>query len=223
MKDNRRRFQPKRKRGNGFSTLELLLVVSISLIMAVITIPGYNSIRRAMRLSGDGRSLNGAINQAKLQAAASFTRARVVADLRLNTFHIEIWNKAGAGGAGCWQTLDDTNNACTVLGNSPVQALSQNVTFGTAGVAAAPPNTQALFGQAPPCQGIFGAGLIANSACVIFNSRGMPVDNNGLPAGTNDALYITDNERVFGMTVGPTGLSQVWAIGAKGTGAWYHK
>ena len=215
MKENRGRLQAKGNRQRGFSTLELLIVVSISLVMAAITIPGYNSIRRAMRLNGDVRNLNGTINQAKVQAAADFTRARVFADLAANTFHIETWNRAGGvGGAGCWQTLDDPNNPCTVAGLSPVHPLSLNVTFGIAGVAAAPPNTQAVFGQAPPCPGF------ANSACVIFSSRGMPIDNAGLPVGTSNALYITDNERVLGVTLGPTGLSQVWGTSANGNAPW---
>ena len=41
------------------------------------------------------------------------------------------------------------------------------------------------------------------------------------PTG-NDAFYITDNTVVYGMTVGPTGVSQVWQSGVNG-GNWYHK
>src|SRR5215510_6773673 len=95
-------------RSRGFSTLELLLVMVVSLVIAALAIPGFNQVRRTLRISGDGRELNGAINQAKMQAAADFTEARVYFDLganAANTFHVDVWNKAGNGGAGCWQVV----------------------------------------------------------------------------------------------------------------------
>src|SRR5215470_11258769 len=105
MRNNRN--WTKQNSGKGFSMLELLIVVSISFIIAAFAIPGFNVMRRSLRIAGDGRNLNGAVNQAKLLAAADFTRARVFADLGANTYHIEVWNKAGLGGAGCWQTVND--------------------------------------------------------------------------------------------------------------------
>jgi len=225
MRNIRKRFGIPRNGDQGFSTLELLIVISISLIMAALAIPGYNSIRRTLRISGDGRDLNGAINQAKLEAASAFTRARVNADLRANTFHIETWNKTANGGAGCWQTINDPTNPCTVAGTSPVQALSAAVTFGFSGVGAPPPNTQPAIGQAPLCRNLAGAagGVIPQTACVVFNSRGIPIDPiTGAPTGV-DAFYITDNNTVYGMTVGPTGVTQVWAASANGSGSWYHR
>ena len=219
MRDIRKRFGIPRNGDQGFSTLELLLVVSISLILAALAIPGYNAIRRTLRIAGDARDLNGAINQAKLEAAAGFTRARVYADLAANTFHIETWNKAGAG---CWQTINDPANPCTVPGTSPVQNLSAAVTFGFGSVGAPPQNTQPAIKQAPPgCQAnTGGTGTIANTACVVFNSRGFPIDFiTGAPTGL-DALYITDNNMVYGLTVGATGVTQLWAASADGSGSW---
>ena len=224
MRNIRKRIGIPHNGDQGFSTLELLIVISITLIMAALAIPGYNVIRQTLRISGDGRDLNGAINQAKLEAAAGFTRARVYADLTANTFHIETWNKTAGGGAGCWQTLNDPTNPCTVPGTSAVQNLSQNVTFGFTGVGAPPTNTQPTIKQAPACQSnTGGTGTIANTACVEFNSRGFPIDfNTGAPTG-GDAFYITDNNMVFGVTVGATGVTQLWAVAASGTGSWYHR
>jgi prepilin-type N-terminal cleavage/methylation domain-containing protein len=221
MRNIRKQFGIPRNDDQGFTTLELLLVVTISLIMAAIAIPGYNAIRRTLRISGDGRDLNGAINQAKLEAASAFTRARVYADLRANTFHIETWNKT----AGCWQTINDPNNPCTVAGTSPVQNLSTSVTFGFSNVGTPPQNTQPAIGQAQFCRSLLGAagGVISQTACVVFNSRGIPIDPiSGAPTAA-DALYITDNNTVYGMTVGPTGVTQVWAADASGSGGWYHR
>ena len=225
MRNIRKRFGIPRNGDQGFSTLELLIVVSISLIMAALAIPGYNTIRRTLRISGDGRDLNGSINEAKLEAASGFTRARLYADITANTFHIETWNKTANGGAGCWQTAGDIANPCTVAGTSPVQPLSAAVTFGFSGVGTPPPNTQPAIGQAPLCRKLLGAagGVDPNTACVVFNSRGIPVDPiTGAPTG-GDAFYITDANTVYGMTVGPTGVTQLWAANANGSGGWYHR
>lgn len=235
------------KQSRGFSTLELLLVMVVTLIIAALAIPEFNQVRRVLRISGDARDLNGAINQAKMQSAADFTEARLYIDLAPNAicpntpgcaFHVDVWNKAGNGGNGCWQVVGDFNNPCFVPGVSPVQYLSQGVVFGFAGLGAPPPNTQpggiaeGTAGQR--CTPVNGKriGQQATTACVQFNSRGIPIDygNNGVPTG-NGAIYITDTTQVYGVTVGATGLSQVWANNLNGNGngngnnanGWYRK
>src|SRR3989442_5320710 len=194
MRNIRKRFGIPRNGDQGFSTLELLIVISISLIMGALAIPGYNSIRRTLRISGDGRDLNGSINQAKLEAASGFTRARLYADLTANTFHIETWNKTANGGAGCWQTVGDTANPCTVPGTSPVQALSAAVTFGFSGVGNPPPNTQPAIAQAPACQNNTGGQRRSpNGPCPGFYSLGAP-PNFAIPPPTGLAwFYLPDN------------------------------
>lgn len=223
------------QRIRGFSTLELLLVMAVSLVIAAFAIPGFEQVKRTLRIQGDVRDLNGAINQAKMQAAANFTEGRVYMDLganNINTFHVDVWYKAGNGGNGCWQTVGDMDPGppavprCMVLGLSPVQSLSPGVAFGFAGVGAPPPNTQGNgIAQAQRCSPVNGkrVGQQATTACIQFNSRGIPIDiNTGVPTG-NGALYITDNTQVYGVTVGATGLSQVWANNIKGNANWYRK
>lgn len=234
MRINRNSRKLDQNRSRGFSTLELLIVMMISLIIAALAIPGFNQMRRALRIAGDARDLNGAINQAKLQAAADFTESRIYLDLganTANTFHIDMWNKAGNGGLGCWRVVGDVNNPCFIPGVSPVQSLSSGVTFGFAGVGAPPPNTQtggiAQGTQGERCAPVNGkrVGQQATTACIQFNSRGMPIDiNTGLPTN-NAAFYVTDNTQTFGVTVNLTGLSQVWVINLNGSSnnTWYHK
>jgi hypothetical protein len=221
-------------RSRGFSTLELLIVMMISLVIAALAIPGFDQMRRALRISGDARDLNGAINQAKMQAAADFTESRLYIDLganNINTFHVDVWNKNGIGpGVGCWQVVGDVNNPCLIPGVSPVQSLSSGVSFGFAGVGAPPLNTQTTMQQGSSrfsCAPVNGKriGQTAPMSCIQFNSRGIPIDinNGGVPTG-NSAVYMTDNTHVYGVTVGATGLSQVWATGANNNNAtWYHK
>ena len=231
MRNSNKLGKTKQARRRGFSTLELLIVMMISLIIAALAIPGFNQMRRALRISGDARDLNGAINQAKLQAAADFTDARVFVDLgfnQVNTFHVDVWNKTGGvGGAGCWQVVGDANNPCYAPGVSPVQRLSPGVTFGFGGVGAPPPNTQTNgVSQGPRCVPVNGrrVGQVATTTCVHLNSRGIPINpGTGVPT-PDDAFYITDNTQVYAITLSPTGLSQVWATSANnGNATWYHK
>jgi type II secretory pathway pseudopilin PulG len=225
MRMNCKPDQAEHDRSRGFSTLEVLMVMFVSLVIAAFAIPGFNQVRRTLRISGDARDLNAAINQAKLLAAADFTRARVYIDLgfsNVNTFHVDVWNKAN----NCWQVVGDVNNPCLTPGVSPVQYLAPGVSFGTGGVGAPPPNTQPNgIGQAPRCYNVHGNrfGQVVTTACITFSSRGIPIDPNTALPNPNDAVYITDNTQVYAVTIGPTGLSQVWATSANGNGNWYHK
>ena len=73
-----------------------------------------------------------------------------------------------------------------------------------------PPNTQGLIGQAPLCVDDMGAD-IPGTACIMFNSRGVPVGNGPAfaPIGTY-ALYVTDGSAVYGVTIAATGLFRMW-------------
>jgi prepilin-type N-terminal cleavage/methylation domain-containing protein len=223
------RVSRRRPRSNsrGFSLIELLVVIAITLVAAGMSLWSYSVLTRYLRIAGDSRNLNGMVALAKMRAAQDFTHARVYADLSANTYHMEVWDKTANSGAGCWKTEGDVPNACTLAGTSPVQQLSQGVVFGFGGITSALPNPQATIGQAPTCNtGVAGgtAGTsIANTSCIEFNSRGIPVApngsaNSGSPTAS-DALYVTDTVMVYGVTVIQTGLIQNWATSAAAT-AW---
>jgi type II secretory pathway pseudopilin PulG len=207
------------RNARGFSTIELLIVVLISAVAAAMAIPGYSSMTRYLRIAGDARDLTGMTAQAKMRAAQDFTHARVHASLTANTFQVEVWDKAANGGAGCWKTDGDGVNRCTVAA-SPAQSLSQGVFFGFAGAAAGLPNPQGAIAQAPACGiGVAGAallGTLANTACIEFNSRGIPIAADGSPTA-NDALYVTDLNDVYGVTLIASGLIQQWTTSVSAT------
>ncbi len=212
---------------SGFTMIETIIVIFIVMVIAAMAIPGYQATVRYLRMSGDGREINGLIAGAKMQAAADFSHARAYADLAANTFHMETWSKT----AGCWQTIGDLDAAgsprCTIDGTSPVQPLSQGVTFGFAGLGAPPPNTQAAISQAPDCTiGDGNGGTKPNAKCLVFNSRGVPIDGFPPTPYGNGALYITDLNTVYGVTANTSGSIQVWAASVNapaGNNPWSHR
>ncbi len=171
----------------GFSAVELLLVVAIVIIVAGMAIPQMISMVQNLRTGGDARDLNGTILMAKMRAASNFAQARVHADLNSQSFWVEVQ----PSGATSWTAEGGT------------QFLSTGVTFGFGSLTSPPSNTQATLALAPACPGI------SNTACIIFNSRGIPVDSTNTPTG-DDALYVTDGKSVTGVTVLATGLTQIW-------------
>jgi prepilin-type N-terminal cleavage/methylation domain-containing protein len=193
------------KSGNhGFSLAEVLIVIFIILLIAAIGIPNLMTMVGEMRTAGDARDLNGVIVLAKMRAASNFSRARVYADLSANTFRVE-WQQAGTA---TW-TSDGCPNSC--VGD---QLLATGVSFGFGSLSSPPSNTQATLGQAPVCLDSSGS-AITNTACIIFNSRGIPITSGAVPT-SNDAIYVTDGRLVTGVTVSATGLTKIWRTEASG-------
>jgi prepilin-type N-terminal cleavage/methylation domain-containing protein len=211
----------KNKQQAGFSILELLVVVTMSVIIATIAVPTYLSVAANLRASGDLRSINGLTALAKMRAASDFTHARVYADLTANTYHMEVWNKAGNGGAGCWQTDGDTANACTVTA-SPVFKLAQGDTFGAGGQTQGPTVAQQPIPTQAACQSTLGGnGTISSTECIVFNSRGIPITGGVAPTPTPiGAIYLTNGTVVGAVTVSATGSIQSFSASVHGS-TWY--
>ena len=182
----------------GFSLIEMLMVVGITTVVAAMAVPMMSNTIGNFRLSGDAHSVASAMALAKLRAASGFSQARLFVDLTTRTFHVE--------------TLQKSPVAWITDGGSTT--LSTGVTFGFGAIATPPLNTQAVIGQSTPCVTAAGA-AIANTACILYNSRGIPVDpsgaapNVGAPTG-NNALYLTDGTAVYGLTLSATGQSKLY-------------
>jgi Tfp pilus assembly protein FimT len=214
----------------GFSLLELMVVIAISITITGMAVPTYLTIQKGLQTRGDGGAIQGMVAEAKLRAASNFTHARVYADLTGKTLHLEVWNKTNS----CWQTDGDTAN-CTGS-TSPVVILSSKVSFGYGNVGTPPANTQTTIGQAPLCYtGYAGQSTnttsIANTACIEFNSRGVPSDPapggsagsaGGVP-DTTGALYVTDGSSVYAVTVIASGATQTWYTRNNSTPNWQHR
>lgn len=221
-----------KKNERGFSVLELLVVVSIALILSAIALPSLGAMLTSYRALGDAQRLSSEVTLARMRAAMDFTQARVWVNLSNNSYRVDVWSKAGNAGnpTGCWQTESSTV-ACDAPTSAAVTvAADQNfsnkdtVGFGAAG--AAPPATQTVFGQAPNCLDNTG-NPIANTACVVFNSRGIPIaPGNPLvgaanAATSNDAIYFTNAAGItYAVTVLASGKTSKWSYS---NGAWLQR
>jgi type II secretory pathway pseudopilin PulG len=186
----------------GYSLVDLLVVVALIGVITGIAIPVTDSALRGQRIRGDAQALNNLVGLAKMRASSGFTRARVRANLTDRTFMLERWDKT----SGAW-----------VAETGPEQ-LFRLTQFGFGGVSSPPPDTQATLGQSPECRvGVTsGSAAIGNTACIVFNSRGLPIDGAGALYGGH-AIYLTDGNYVYATTVTATPRLRLWAVRAGGT------
>lgn len=188
-------------RQHGYSLVDLLATVAMISVMSAIAIPMTTTALAGQRIKGDAAALNNLVGLAKMRASSGFTRARVRADLVANSFVLERWDR-------------DTS-AWVMEGGS--ERAFRGVTFGFGGVADAPPATQTTLAQSPACRvGVTAASAtIGNTACIVFNSRGLPVDGGGALYGGH-ALYLTDGNVVYATTVTATPRLRLWWTRAGG-------
>jgi Tfp pilus assembly protein FimT len=178
------------------------MVVGMIGVISAIAFPMFASTMSGFKLSGNARSLSNAVAVTKMRAASNFSRTRLFVDLNARTHHLETWNKT---------TLHWTSEG-------GVTPLAQGVTFSFGVVGAAPPSTQGTIAQAVECTTDAGV-AIAQTACVTFNSRGVPVDALFAPTG-DAALYLTDGTAVYGVTVAATGMVRMWRTRPDVTPSW---
>jgi prepilin-type N-terminal cleavage/methylation domain-containing protein len=190
----------------GFSLIEMLLVLAIMGVIAVMAVPMSGNALKYIRISGDARDISNALAVTKMRAAAKFTKARLFVDLSSNAYYVQTYDKT----AGSWTS------------ESGSTSLSPSVSLGYGTVASPPSNTQSSIGQAGACYNTASPAVtIANTACVVFNSRGIPIrgDTSASPTG-DDAIYINDGTFVYGVTVAATGFIRTWRTNYTTTPSW---
>lgn len=168
-----------------------------------MSLPISGSMIDDIRLRGDAQGLSSSVALTKMTAATKFSRSRLYVDEAAGTWRVETWQATGTPG---WVVEGATHQ------------LSARDQFGAGPVTAAPPNTQAVVAQPTACLAADDT-AIAGTACVIFNSRGLPVSSSGAPM-TTQVLYMRGPTGVFAIVIGATGQLQVWRTTSTASGAW---
>jgi Tfp pilus assembly protein FimT len=188
----------------GVSLLQVLVTCAVMGIVAAAALPATQRTLTEMRISSDARALHNSVGLAKMRAASRYTRERIYVDLTTNAYQLQYWDKAASG----WANEPGTVN------------LSTGVTFGAGGATQPPPNTQSTIGQSVACTTNTGS-TIPGTACITFNSRGIPVDASGNVFG-NSALYLTNGGTTYVITLSATPLIRLWFARA-GTNNWVQR
>jgi prepilin-type N-terminal cleavage/methylation domain-containing protein len=216
------RSMPKTPRQSGFTFLELIIVVAMGLVVAGFAIPNYQRAMRNYRLMGDSRAIRGEIQLAKMRAASNFTRARVRFGAG-GTYVTELWCVSATtprvcAAANVWKSVNT---------GTATNQLSSGIGFGVASQTLPPPSTQVALSQPMTCRDgltMASATSVPASRCIIFNSRGYPVDEVGSAYG-DYGIYVTDNGAVEGTTVSRAGVVMSWRHDAQDTAAasWFRR
>jgi Tfp pilus assembly protein FimT len=193
----------RRPHDDGISAVELLIVLAVIGSLAAMSLPISGGMIDDIRLRGDAQGLSSAVALTKMTAATKFSRSRLRVNEAAGTWQIETWQSTGTPG---WVV------------EGAIHQLSDSDQFGAGPVTTAPPNSQALVAQPTACLAADET-TIEGTACVIFNSRGLPVSSSGAPM-TTQVLYMRGPTGVFAIVLGATGQMQVWRTTLTSNGAW---
>jgi type II secretory pathway pseudopilin PulG len=182
-------------RQEGYTLIDILVVVGLIGVLGAIAVPVIGTSASGQRFRADAQALNNLVGLAKMRASSGFTRARVRANIVENTFVLERWDK--------------TTNLWVPEGGT--ERIFRDVRFGFGVLGTPPPGTQAAIALSPPCRGGLDAvsAEIGDTACIVFNSRGLPIDGDGVLFGGH-ALYVTDGTGVYATTVTATPRIRLW-------------
>lgn len=182
-------YHSKASKRNGFSLVELMIVLAIICVIAGMSYPNLQSYLANYRIAGDARKIASQLALARMRSAGDFNQERVNIDQVNGTFEMDVCTKGG--GASGWT---NENGAAGVF------ALSPGVSFGF-GTITTPANLATVYQTS-----------IAQTAPITFNSRGIPIilagdclAGNPTPTG-NNFIYLSGQGGLFyAVSVNPGG------------------
>lgn len=197
--DHRRAPEPARSDG-GYSLIEVMVAMTVLAVLGSFAVPMVESTTNGIKLRDRAEAVSNLVGLAKMRATSQFSKSRVYVDLISDSYVMQLWDRD----AGTW--VDD----------EAAVTLPSGIEFGFAQVDEPPPNTQDTIGFAAACTNDLDQ-PIDKTACINFNSRGIPIDAAGSPVGGN-AFYLTDGTGVRAITVTATPLIHNWWSSAAAPG-----
>src|SRR5262249_54481152 len=154
----------KGKKGAGFTSFELVIVLFLILIVTVISIPSLRRTLEAYRGSSAIHGLEGQLSLSRMRAASAFTRTKLVIDAANKTYVRQVYNKT----SGMYETEGGT------------QYLDQGVSFGFGSITT-PAGGQTSISQTTD--------IIFNSRGIPITSGGTPVGTYVIYLNNNAGKY----------------------------------
>jgi prepilin-type N-terminal cleavage/methylation domain-containing protein len=204
----------------GFTLIELVVVLAVSLVVAGMAIPNFMSALRLTRLKGAVSDFAGLLQSARIKAVADdrYYSVYVLGGTAPEAF-VDIYPQQASGASGSGGTQPDPQD--------PVIGINSEVVQKPVGSAPNTASLQALFLPANATV-VLGDGSVAASA-ITYGPRGLPCSASALtcktrlPAGDIAYwIFFQDvNSTNWGaVTVTPAGRIQRWLFTGGATGTW---
>lgn len=207
MNDNKNSVQRINRTNQGFTLIELVVVVAMIIVVTTLTLPSIMNSINAVRLRSQAQGLAGLFQQVRIQAAKD------------NNIYGLGCTPLTNGIDSCTQVFLVARDGATQLPGSPTLQYAQNLSFSSAGPAVALSKATLGFTLVPA----------GNATQPFFNQRGLPctiaggVCNTTTPAGRVGFAYYLRMQNGIGGTnwaavsVSPSGRIKVWSYDGRGT------
>jgi prepilin-type N-terminal cleavage/methylation domain-containing protein len=179
---------------SGYSLVEIMAATAVLAVLSAFAVPVVSATARGTKLRDQANQIADLIGLAKMRATSEFSRSRLYVDIAAETYVPQIWDVA----AGDWKNEQ-----------API-TLPYGIDFGWGALDKAPPKTQV--GDVPKWAAECidkDDKVIDKTACIMFNSRGIPINKDNAPIGGN-AFYLTDGAGVRAVTITATPLIRRW-------------
>lgn len=169
-----------RQKNQGFSMLELLVVVAIIGIIAAFALPGAITFVKGYRLHANASAIAAQLNVTRFRATSQYKPYRLRVDVSAGT---------------------TTRERLTTGYASPETEESLPLDRGVRFLSTCPVSAK---------PGTIGSSVTAASSAIYFNTRGLPVDSTGVTYNNNVIYLANDNDLYDAVTVSLGGKVTIW-------------